>query len=512
MVRNLVVVLGDQLDEDSAAFDGFDTARDLIWMCEAPAESQYVWNHRARIALFLSAMRHFRSTLEARGWRVDYRATGTHPYASLADALAATIATQKPQRLIWVEAGEWRLARDFERVAAAAALPFEVRADRHFLCTLDDFALWMNRRQQPRLEHFYRWMRQRADVLMTADGTPEGGQWNFDHDNRERFGAQGPGFVPATLRFEPDAITREVLALVDVNYANHPGSLSNFDWPLTREQARSALADFVEHRLAAFGPWQDALWDREPLLWHSRLSAAMNLKLLSPREVIDAAIAAFSAKRAPLASVEGFVRQIIGWREYARGLYWHRMPQYLEDNALAATETLPPFYWTGDTEMRCLRVTIEDTLAHGYAHHIQRLMVTGLFALLFGVEPRQVHQWYLAVYVDAVEWVELPNTIGMSQHADGGLMGSKPYIASGKYLAKMSNYCSGCRYDPALSTGPNACPFTTLYWDFLARHRERFAAHPRMVMQVRNLDRMQSGAIAAIRAEAEALRVRLRGG
>jgi deoxyribodipyrimidine photolyase-related protein len=509
-MRNLVVVLGDQLDAASAAFDGFDPELDRIWICEAPAEASYVWSHKARIAIFLAAMRHFRVALEARGWSVDYLATGCHPHATLAEALAATISRRRPTKLIWVEAGEWRLARDLERVAAAAGLPFEVRADRHFLCPFADFADWMGRRKQPRLEHFYRWIRQRSGVLIDAAGGPEGGQWNFDHDNRERFGAQGPGFVPKPQVFEADAITREVLALVAERYAGHPGELRLFDWPVTRADALLALEEFIEHRLAAFGPYQDALWDREPLLYHSRLSAAMNLKLLSPREVIDAAIASYRARRAPLASVEGFVRQIIGWREYVRGLYWHRMPAYLDDNGLDAREPLPKFYWTGDTAMRCLRITIGDTLATGYSHHIQRLMITGLFSLLLGVRPRDVHEWYLAVYVDAVEWVELPNSIGMSQHADGGLMGSKPYIASGKYIAKMSNYCSGCRYDPAVSTGPKACPFTTLYWDFLARHRERFAGHPRLVMQVRNLDRLKPETIAAIRREATTLRERLK--
>ena len=508
-MRNLIVILGDQLDEASAAFDGFDPAVDRIWMCEAPAEATQVWNLKTRIAIFLAAMRHFRLVLEARGWPVDYLATGTHPHATLAEALASAIEVHRPEKLIWVEAGEWRLARDLERVAAAAGLAFEVRTDRHFLCPLADFERWMAARKQPRMEHFSRWIRQRSGVLMDDAGEPEGGQWNFDHDNRESFGAQGPGFVPKPQVFAPDAITREVLALVAERYATHPGELESFDWPVTRADARLALEDFIAQRLAAFGPYQDALWDREPLLYHSRLSAAMNLKLLSPREVIDAAITAYRAKRAPLASVEGFVRQIIGWREYVRGLYWHRMPVYLDDNGLDAHQPLPKFYWTGDTELRCLRITIGDTLASGYAHHIQRLMITGLFALLLGVRPREVHEWYLAVYVDAVEWVELPNTIGMSQHADGGLMGSKPYIASGKYIAKMSNYCAGCRYDPAVSTGPKACPFTTLYWDFLARHRERFAGHPRLVMQVRNLDRLKPDAVAAIQREASALRERL---
>lgn len=505
-MRNLVVVLGDQLDEASAAFDGFDPAQDRVWMCEAPSEATYVWSHKTRIAIFLSAMRHFRDVLTARGWTVDYHATGMHPHATLADALAASIAARKPKGVVVVEPGEWRLARDLERVCAEAQRPLEVRIDRHFITTVAEFTAWMGARKQPRMEHFYRAVRSRTGVLMDADGQPEGGEWNYDHDNREAFGKNGPGFVPKPARFLPDALTAEVLAMVAERYADHPGELQHFDWPVTRADALIALEDFIAHRLAPFGPFEDAVWDTEPLLYHSRLSAAMNLKLLNPREVIDAAIAAYHAKQAPIASVEGFVRQIIGWREYVRGLYWWHMPQYLDDNALDAQQDLPKLYWTGDTEMNCLKHVVRDTLAHGYAHHIQRLMITGLFALLFGVKPKAVHAWYLAVYVDAVEWVEVPNTIGMSQFADGGLMGSKPYIASGKYIDKMTNYCKGCRFDPAVSTGPKACPFTTLYWDFLDRHRERFAGHPRLVMQVRNLERLKPDAVAAIRREAEGLR------
>lgn len=454
-------------------------------------------------------VRHFRVALEAKGCSVDYLATGAHPHATLAIALAASIAALKPGHLIVVEPGEWRLARDIERVCAAASLSFEVRSDRHFITTVVEFRDWMGARKQPRMEHFYRAVRQRTGVLMAADGEPEGGEWNYDHDNREAFRKQGPGFVPKPRRFLPDAITAEVLAMVAERYADHPGELKHFDWPVTRADALIALQDFIDHRLCAFGPFEDAVWDSEPLLYHSRLSAAMNLKLLNPREVIDAAIAAYHAKRAPIASVEGFVRQIIGWREYVRGLYWWHMPEYLDDNALGAEAPLPALYWTGDTEMNCLHQVVRDTLADGYAHHIQRLMITGLFALLFGVKPKAVHAWYLAVYVDAVEWVEVPNTIGMSQFADGGLMGSKPYIASGKYIDRMSNYCAGCRYDPALSTGPKACPFTTLYWDFLDRHRQRFAGHLRLVMQVRNLDRLKPEAVEAIRTQAAQLRKEL---
>ncbi len=507
-MRHLILVLGDQLDPDSAAFDGFDPSRDAVWMAEVPAEARYAWSHKARIALFLSAMRHHAQALRARGWTVLYAATGTHPHETLDAALDATLAAQPPQRVVVLEPGEWRLLPALARVCEARSVPLEVRDDRHFLCGRDDFARWMAGRRQPRLEHFYRWMRQRTGWLM-QDGQPLGGRWNFDTDNREAFGPDGPGAVPPPLRCPPDAITRAVLALVAERYADHPGALESFDWPVTPDDARRALDDFIAHRLPHFGRHQDAMWIGEPWLYHARLSAALNLKLIDPRTVCEAALAAHAAGHAPLAAVEGFVRQILGWREYVRGLYAHRMPGYLDDNALGADQPLPALYWTGRTAMRCLSETVGDTLRHGYAHHIQRLMVTGLFALLLGVRPREVHGWYLAVYVDAVEWVELPNTLGMSQFADGGFMASKPYVASGKYIQRMSNYCSGCRFDPARSTGPRACPFTTLYWDFLDRHAARFAGHPRLVMQVRNLERLSPDARAAIREQAARLRASL---
>lgn len=507
-LRRLVVVLGDQLDLASAALDDFDTARDAVWMCEAEAEATYVWSHPQRIALFLSAMRHHAQALREAGRTVHYRALGTHAHASLAAALEADIAELKPQSLVIMEPGEWRLQQDFHALVERLGIDCHWRDDRHYLCSRTDFAEWMQGRKQPRMEHFYRRIRQRSGWLMDGD-EPVGGQWNYDSDNRQSFDARGPGFVPATRRFEPDATTREVLQLVAQRFPDHPGTLDGFDWPVTRAQALQALDDFIQHRLADFGPYQDAMWAGEPLLWHSRLSAALNLHLLDPREVCEAAIAAYRSKRAPLASVEGFVRQILGWREYVRGLYWHRMPQHLDDNALDAQQPLPAFFWTADTDYNCLRETIGDTLQNAYAHHIQRLMVTGLFTLLLGVRPREVHQWYLAVYTDAVEWVELPNTIGMSQHADGGILGSKPYIATGKYIERMSNYCVGCRYRPDVATGEHACPYTTLYWDFLDRHAKRFGNHPRLKLQIANLHRKPEAERAAIAAQAAALRQRL---
>jgi deoxyribodipyrimidine photolyase-related protein len=503
--RNLVLVLGDQLNPDSAAFDGFDPAQDAVWMAEVAEESTHVWSHQARIVLFLAAMRHFRDDLRARGVTVHYREldapdnTGT-----LFGELLAAVRELSPQRLLLVEPGDWRVRQQLR----GAAPGLELLPDRHFLCRSTEFAAHVQNRKQLRLEFFYREMRRKTGILMTGD-EPTGGQWNFDAENRVAFGQGGPGEVPPPTAFPPDALTREVMALVRTRFPDHPGRLESFDWPLTPAQAMVALDDFIAHRLPQFGRYQDAMWlpDQDqparPFLYHSRLAAAMNLKLLDPRVVLAAAERAYQSGAVPLASAEGFIRQILGWREYVRGLYWHFMPGYAESNALGATAPLPAFYWTGETEMNCLRTTIRQTLELGYAHHIQRLMVTGLFPLLLGVKPQAVHEWYLAVYVDAVEWVELPNTMGMSQHADGGLMASKPYVASGKYLQRMSNYCAGCRFDPARAEGGDACPFTTLYWDFLLRHRPFLARNQRMAMQLKNLDRLPDRTRAAIRKQAE---------
>ncbi len=498
--RSLVLVLGDQLDRDASAFDGFDRNRDIVWMCEARDESTHVWSSQQRIALFLAAMRHFASDLRDDGYRVDY-VQGFD--GSLADALLQAIERHRPTRLVVTMPGDWRVLQLLRR--AAGAVPLEVREDRHFLCDAATFATHARGRRQLRMEYFYREMRRRHGVLMDGD-QPCGGTWNFDSENRGSFGKQGPGVVPSPRRFEPDEITRAVLEEVRTRFGNHPGDCTSFAWPATRTQALQALQQFIEQRLPSFGRWQDAMWTGEAWLYHSHLAAAMNLKLLHPREVIDAAESAFRNGHVDLASAEGFIRQILGWREYVRGIYWLKMPGYLERNELGAERDLPEWYWTGETSMRCLAEAIGQTLRHGYAHHIQRLMVTGLFALLYGVAPKQVHEWYLSVYVDAVEWVELPNTLGMSQYADGGIMASKPYAATGKYIDRMSNYCRGCRFDPAQRTGERACPFTTLYWDFLDRHAARLAANPRMALQVKNVQRLDAAERQAIAARAAAIR------
>ncbi len=505
-LRNLVVVLGDQLNLDSAAFDGFDTALDAVWMAEVREEATHVWSHKARIALFLSAMRHFRDALREKGFPVRYR-TLEDPdnEGSLAQELGACLSAGKPNRLVLVNPGEYRVGEAIRREAGQRGTGIEVRPDRHFLCSRQAFADHAATRRQLRMEFFYREMRKKTGILMKAS-KPAGGKWNYDAENRESFGPSGPGKVPKPTPFPPDPVTREVLQLVSSRFAGHPGSLDHFDWPVTPAQAKRALGDFLQNRLARFGPFQDAMWTGMPFGYHSRLSPALNLKLLSPGSVLRLAEKAFEERMAPIGSVEGFVRQVLGWREYVRGIYWLHMPGLAKKNELEASAPLPALYWSGETDMNCLRKVVMQILAYGYAHHIQRLMVTGLFALMLGVIPREVHEWYLAVHVDAVEWVELPNTLGMSQFADGGILASKPYVATGKYIRRMSNYCDGCRYQPGEITGEKACPFTTLYWDFLIRHETRLERIPRMRMQLKNLGRLSKDRRKRIRGRADELR------
>lgn len=503
-VRNLVVVFGDQLDPRSSAFDGFDPVQDVVWMAEAEDESKQVCSSKSRIAIFLSAMRHFREALIAAGYRVEYSSlddSGSGLFAKL----ESSIRSHRPKCVLATWPGEWRTLQCLKQTCERCGVVLDLRKDTHFYTSPDDFRAHAAGRKMLRMEYFYREQRKRFDVLMEG-GDPAGGAWNFDKANRGSFGKSGPESRNAGPRFQPDSITAEVLELVERRFADHPGSAASFAWPVTREQALLALNDFVDKRLPKFGLYQDAMWQDEPWLYHALISSSLNLKLLNPREVVMAAEQAYRDGHAPIAAAEGFIRQVLGWREYVRGIYWTQMPDYLEKNALQAKEALPDFFWTGDTELECLRQSIGQTLEYGYAHHIQRLMVTGLYSLLLGVDPKQVHEWYLSVYVDAVEWVELPNSLGMSQYADGGLMASKPYIATGKYIEKMSNYCRACPMNPAKRTGADACPFTTLYWDFLMRHEDSLRANQRMALQVRNLKRLKPGEKSAIQEQAAAIR------
>ncbi|QNK74140.1 cryptochrome/photolyase family protein [Variovorax sp. PAMC28562] len=505
-IRHLVIILGDQLDQESSALEGFDPLQDLVWMAEVAEESTHVWSAKQRIAVFLSAMRHFADHLRGQGLPMHYtRLDDADNLGTLALEIDRAIKQVKPAGLVLTAPGDWRVLQSIRAIAAQHQLPLELRDDTHFFSTVRDFAAHAKDRKQLRLEYWYRELRHKNGILMEGS-KPVGGQWNFDADNRESFGKAGPQNVPPPTRFEPDVTTQEVIALVNTRFASHPGTLVSFGWPVTRIQALQALQTFIAERLPLFGQYEDAIWAGEAWLYHSHLSSALNLKLLNAREVVQAAEDAWRAGHAPLAAVEGFVRQILGWREFVRGVYWTQMPDYIDRNALNAQGDLPAWYWTGETEMACLKDAIGQTLEHGYAHHIQRLMVTGLYALLLGVKPQAVHAWYLSVYVDAVEWVELPNTLGMSQFADGGLMASKPYVATGKYIQRMSNHCKGCKYDPAQSTGDNACPYTTLYWDFLIRHEVLLKKNPRMAMQLKNLARLDLPARVAIESQATAHR------
>jgi (6-4)DNA photolyase len=500
----LALVLGDQLDRESPVLPGLDRVRDAVLMVEAPEEATHVRSHKARIALFFAAMRHFASDLRRDGVALSYLAIGTHPHASLEAAWRAQIAARAPTRVACVEPGDWRVLTMLQRVCGEMGVALDLPTDPRFMCTRDEFAHWAGERTTLRMEDFYRWMRRRTGVLMEGN-EPAGGRWNYDAENRRGFGAKGPGAIPEAPVFAPDALTRGAIEDVERHFPAHPGSLSGFAWPVTPGDARRALDAFVSQRLPRFGRHQDAMWTGVPFGWHSLLSAAMNLKLLDPREVVAAAESEWRAGRADIASVEGFVRQVLGWREFVRGVYWSSMPALAAANHFGHERPLPRWYWTGETHMNCLREAIGQTLAHGYAHHIQRLMVTGNFALLAGLAPQAVCDWYLAMYVDAVDWVERPNTAGMALYADGGRFTSKPYAASGQYVKRMSNYCAGCRYRPEERAGDDACPFTALYWRFLLRHEATFAGNPRTALMARNAARLSAADRQAVLKRAEAL-------
>jgi deoxyribodipyrimidine photolyase-related protein len=512
----LALVLGDQLWLGNPALAAFDRAEDLVLMVEAAEESNHVWSAKPRTALFLAAMRHFARTLAEDGYRVRYLRLGEHAHGMLDAAWRAVIAELRPSEVHVCEPGDWRVEQMLHALAAAGPIPLTVHPDPHFLVSRAEFARWAGgptpagkRPKKLLMERFYRHMRVKTNVLVTAAGEPVGGVWNLDHENRETFGRTGPGMLSSPPRFEPDAITRSALEDTERFFSDHPGSLAQFAWPVTRAQALEALESFVRDRLPDFGRFQDAMWTDAPFLHHSLLSAALNLHLLDPREVIAAVVDAFEAGHCALASAEGFIRQILGWREFMRGVYWLDMPALASANHFGHELPLPRWYWTGATQMNCLRQAIGQTLAHGYAHHIQRLMVTGNFALVAGIRPEEVAAWYLAVYVDAIEWVEHPNTLGMALYANGGRFTSKPYAASGAYVKRMSNYCAGCRYRPEEKTGARACPITVFYWDFMARNRAELGVNPRAHMVLANLDRMGPDAVAAIGAQAEVLRAQI---
>ncbi len=487
-VRNLCLILGDQLNHDSEIWRDFDPDKDLVAFFEVEEESISQLSSKQRTALFFSAMRHFAAELSAKKYPVYYSNIAERK-VSIASAVSALIDQRKPENVRVVLPGDSRILEQLTHLSGSHEFILNILPDHHFVSEPGEFSQWISRLKQPRMEYWYRYMRKKRNLLMDEEGQPLGGKWNFDHENRKTFSRCGPelsGMYPA---FPADEITRGVIADIEQYLPDLPGNLDAFSWPVCRNDALKALDLFIEKRIARFGDYQDAMWTDEPFLYHSWISSSLNLKLLNPAEVIAKTIQAYENGKAPLNAAEGFIRQILGWREYVRGLYWTHRDSWGSMNGLQHNNNLPDFYWTADTEMKCLQQSISQVLDHGYGHHIQRLMVTGLFALLSNVDPQQVYRWYLAMFVDAVAWVEVPNTIGMSQFADGGILASKPYIASGNYINRMSNYCSGCPYSPSKASDEDACPFTTLYWAFVNDNQTWLATNPRLAMQVKNWQR-----------------------
>lgn len=498
MTTTIRFILGDQLSRDisSLADIGED---DVVLMCEVAEEAGYVPHHKKKIALIFSAMRHFAEELRRSDICVDYR-DYDEGLTSFTEALRDAVKRHEADRVVVTEAAEYRVLQMQKGWTRDLGVEVELRPDDRFISTQSEFADWADGRKELRMEFFYREMRRRTGYLIAADGGPEGGEWNFDKDNREAL--PDDIAIPERPTYTVDDTTREVLDLVEARFADHPGELEPFNYPVTRRQALHYLNWFVDEALPCFGTYQDAMRQGEALLFHSHLSALINCGLLGARECCERAEAACRDGEAPLNAVEGFIRQIIGWREFVRGIYWHEMPGYGARNALEAKRDLPDFFWTGDTQMNCLRQSITETLENAYTHHIQRLMVIGNFALLAGLDPKQVQDWYLAIYHDAYEWVEMPNVVGMILYADDGLVASKPYAASGAYIHRMSDYCENCRFAVTKKNGPKACPFNYLYWDFIGRNRERFAGNRRMGMIDRTLQRMSDDKRDAIRDDA----------
>ena len=506
MVARLILVLGDQLSEGLSALAAADKANDIIVMAEVTEEAEYVRHHPKKIALIFAAMRKFAAFLENEGWEVRYTQLDDTDNAGSIVGEVLRRATQTGAReVIATEPGEWRLIEKLKDVP----LKISILQDDRFIASHGEFEGWAEGRKQLRMEYFYRDMRRKTGLMM-EDDKPAGDKWNYDHDNRKP--AKGEITVDGPLTFVPDAVVDDVLDLVEARFGENFGDLRPFQFATTRAEALQAMSHFVKHALPQFGDYQDAMLEGEDWLYHAVLSPYLNLGLLGPLEICQAVEKAWKDGDVPINAAEGFIRQIIGWREYVRGIYFLEGPEYPQRNALKQNRDLPALYWGSETKMNCLARAVDQTRRTAYAHHIQRLMVTGNFALLAGVDPGQVHEWYLAVYADAFEWVEAPNTVGMSQFADGGVIASKPYVSSGAYINRMSDYCKGCHYKVSVKTGEEACPFNLLYWHFLDRHRERFEGNARMGNMYRTWDRMDAERRETVLADAGKWLTRLEAG
>ncbi len=506
MSPRLVLVLGDQLSPELSALREADRGRDVVVMAEVMDEATYVDHHPKKIAFLFSAMRHFAQELRADGWDVRYsRLDDPETGTSITGELLRRAQECGAAEVLATEPGEFRLIAALED----CPLPVHQFEDDRFLASHARFDGWASGRKELRMEWFYREMR-RATGLMMEGEKPAGGKWNYDHDNRKRPPRTFDGAAP--MRFAPDAITQEVLRTVRERFPSNHYSHDGFWFAVTRAQARRALAHWAAKLLPAFGDHQDAMMAGEPFLNHGIVGLYLNAGLLGPMEVCRAVEDAWRAGAVPINAAEGFIRQVIGWREYVRGVYFREGPGYAARNALGHGREVPAFYWSGETDMRCMAECVGQTMEHAYAHHIQRLMVLGNFALLAGVSPQGLQDWFMGAYADAYEWVMSANVIGMSQHADGGLMASKPYVSSGAYIDRMSDYCGGCAYAVKTKVGEGACPFNLLYWHFLDRHRHRFEGNPRMANMYRVWDRMDEGRREAVLREGSAWLARMEAG
>ncbi|NND73325.1 MAG: cryptochrome/photolyase family protein [Rhodothermales bacterium] len=487
-MQSLHLILGDQLSPNISSLQDCDASKDVVMLAEVVSEATYVKHHKQKLVLVFSAMRHFADELRDSGYTVHYTTLADDDNTgSLRGEVERVAKELDTKRIVVTKPSEYRVLKDIDGWEEVLNVEVDMREDTRWLCSIDEFDEWAKGRKSLRMEHFYREMRRKTGWLMEGL-KPAGGKWNYDAQNRKSLPKSIR--IPERKRFEPDSVTQEVIGLVEDRFADHFGDLDSFGWAVTRTDALQVLDDFVENYLTRYGDFQDALKRGNPFLFHSTLSAYINIGLLSPKEACERVLDAYNQGNAPLAAVEGFVRQILGWREFMRGVYWAKMPEYEKSNFFSADGHLPDLYWTADTELVCMQQALESTREHAYAHHIQRLMVTGNFALLAGISPSEIEEWYLAVYIDAYEWVELPNTHGMALFADGGVLSTKPYAASGSYINRMSDYCSTCKFNPRSRTGEDACPFNYLYWNFMIGNEDLLRSNPRMGLTYSNMDRI----------------------
>ena len=482
-----VWILADQLSPTNAALLSARKGRDCLLFVESRRAFGKLPYHRHRLMLLLSAMRHYAVEREAEGWEVDYQALPDT--ADMHSALERHCAARKPAEIVVTRPNNHDEQLTLESLAKKLDRPLRILPGSQFLCSREEFRELSGGKKRLLMEQFYRVMRRRTGLLLEADGKPTGGDWNYDAENRATFREwkkAGSPLPPKLLRPRQDEITQQVAADLERHFPEALGKADDFALPVTRRESLDWLEHFVAERLPRFGTWQDLMVEGEPDLFHSIISPMLNIGLLDPLECAKAAETACRNGKVPLPAAEGFIRQIIGWREFINGVYWLKMPAYAEVNALSAERPLPSFFWDGKTDLNCLRQALGEVLRGGFNHHIQRLMVLGNFLLLAGVRPDEALGWFNAMYVDAHDWVMAANLLGMALHADGGFMATKPYAAGGAYIERMSNYCECCPYSPGIKSGPGACPFNLLYWNFYETHRERFASNPRTAMMVRS--------------------------